>query len=796
MERRARSPFSKSQSCDGSRVAQALVPLGFPWKWVQWLSASAAPDAAFSIADQKNLELDLDLDLDPDHPVPDPDPDPELHLPYPRPYPPCTCRTHHDAATTPLNALLTWLALYLDHRGQCDYHTRLGFGFYRRSGSPSPSPLTLNSASDKLYNSWPSPDKTDVTPTASTTHFWAQRQRQRPRPRPTQRQRHPQRQRRRAMGAVRMRPRQILLTGGLMFFLICVFSILRLSPSTTTIPRAGSFSSHGRGKHDFSSSTWPAPPPQGPFNPKPKPAPAGSHPMWHLITAAERELEDTKSRQSKTLEDAVAEYRRRYRIPPPPHFDKWFAFARAKRVQLIDEFDMIHESLTPFWGLKPATIRQRAKEALGFDNALLGISLRDGKATHVQGGSDWQREATVAMMGKFMEWLPSMDLCFNLHDEPRVTVPHDDLAKLVRRGLQVNMPRAYLNEKPKNSFSKPATFLNEGHGFEESKLTRFNVFAHQPTWTHSRLSCPPDSPTRAIEEDEQVDDLSKYGLSDLGFVYNTTAMSDICNSPSLGSSFGFFDRPNAYNVVLDLFPIFSQSKISSYSDILYPSPWYWYEKVSYDEKKDMPWAKKQPQLYWRGSTTGGFSRNGGWRRQHRQHFVQKVNAVEDAKILVNKGNEAEQRWEPKVVNRADYKEIMDVSFSHVGQCDAGDCNAQKEFFNVQGRVSQEDAWQYKYLLDIDGNAFSGRFYAFLRSRSLVFKWAVFKEWHLEWLKPWAHYIPLSLQGEDWLEAIRFFSDGPLGRKEAERLANQQRDWANKVLRHEDMEVWFFRLLLE
>lgn len=591
-----------------------------------------------------------------------------------------------------------------------------------------------------------------------------------------------------------MRPRQLLLCGALFFIVICLLSLRRTSPETPA-PQRNSGSSHVDSNNAFESTTKPEPVPD-PSSPKPKPAPPGSHPMYHLINTAERELEETKSRQSKTLEEAVAEYRRRYKIPPPPNFDKWFAFAKAKEVQLIDEFDMIHEALTPFWGLKPATIRGRAKEALGFDNFLLGISIREGKTTHVQGGGEWQREATVGMMGKFIEWLPNMDLCFNLHDEPRVSVPFEDLAKLVKRGLDINMPRANMNPAPKNAFTKATRGLNPGDRFEESKTTRFNVFAHQPTWTHSRLSCPPESPTRAIEEEEKRDDLSKYGLGDLGFVYNVTAMADICYTPSLGSTFGFFDRPNAYNIVLDLFPIFSQSKISAYSDIIYPSPWYWYEKVSYDEKKDLAWEQKQDKFYWRGSTTGGFSRNGGWRRQHRQRFVQKINAAENAKILVNKGTESDQQWEPKSVPRGDYRDIMDVYFSHVGQCDDGDCDAQREFFTIKDRVGQQDAWQYKYLLDIDGNAFSGRFYAFLQSRSLVFKWAIFKEWHLEWLKPWAHYIPLSIQGEDWLEAVRFFGDSLLGKKEAERLATQQADWANKVLRHEDMEVWFFRLLLE
>jgi hypothetical protein len=517
--------------------------------------------------------------------------------------------------------------------------------------------------------------------------------------------------------------------------------------------------------------------------------------MQYLIREAEKELEATRARQSKTLSQAVAEYRRRYGIPPPPNFNKWFEFAQAKGVQLIDEFDMIQESITPFWGLKPATIRARATEALGFDNALLGVQIRNGKITHMEGGGDWQREATAGMMGKFLKWLPDMDLCFNLHDESRVVVPHDDMARLVQRARDVNMPAAN-HKNPKNTFTQKPKGLNDGTRFEESKLTRFNVFAHQPTWTHSRMSCSPKSPSRGLEDDEKKDDVSQYGLSELGFIYNVSAMSDICYSPSLSSTFGFFDRPNAYNIVHDLFPIFSQSKISSYSDILYPSPWYWYEKVPYDESKDKPWDQKVDKFYWRGSTTGGFSRNGGWRRQHRQRFVQKINAADNAKILVNAGSERNEKWETKVVPRGDYRNLMDVYFSGVGQCDPGDCVAQNEFFNVKGHAEQQDAWGYKYLLDIDGNAFSGRFYAFLRSKSLAYKWAIFREWHLEWLKPWAHYIPLSLQGDDWLEAVKYFADSEDGKKEAERLANQQRDWANKVLRHEDMEVWFFRLLLE
>ncbi|KAK4917558.1 hypothetical protein LTR28_013270 [Elasticomyces elasticus] len=74
--------------------------------------------------------------------------------------------------------------------------------------------------------------------------------------------------------------------------------------------------------------------------------------------------------------------------------------------------------------------------------------------------------------------------------------------------------------------------------------------------------------------------------------------------------------------------------------------------------------------------------------------------------------------------------------------------------------------------------------------------AVFREWHEEWVRPWVHYIPLSLRGDDALEAVRYFSGEAEGRVQAVRMAEAGREWANKALRNEDFEVWFFRLLLE
>ncbi|KAL1973743.1 hypothetical protein VTN31DRAFT_5303 [Thermomyces dupontii] len=524
----------------------------------------------------------------------------------------------------------------------------------------------------------------------------------------------------------------------------------------------------------------------------------GSHPISRLILDAGKQFKQRVSSQSKSLPEAVAEYRRRYGMPPPPNFDKWYKFARDRGVQIIDDYDTIYHSLLPFWSLPPKVIRQRAKETIGFDNNMIALLVRNGKIANAEGGGDgykWQREATVEMMKPFVQYLPDMDLAFNTHDEPRVVIPTEDLQRLVSYAKEVAIPATNKKESLRNSFSRRPSDLGKGDQIEEVTTTRFNRFAHQATWTHSRMSCPVGSPARSLDENAQ-DDTSRYAMGDLGFIYNTTAFSDICLTPSLRHTHGFFDRPNAFDIVQDLFPVFSQSKISSFQDILYPSPWYWAGRVAYNKSEDRPWDKKSGQLYWRGSTTGGYSRDGGWRRQHRQNFVDKVDNAHDddkTKILTRVGD---RDWAVKNVPRKSYQDLFNVKFTFIGQCDVDDCAAQEKFFDVAEKADPNWAWQYKYLADIDGNAFSGRYYSFLLSNSLVFKIALFREWHDEWLKPWVHYVPLSFRGDEYVESVRYFTEEEDGRIQGPLLAKQSKEWAQKVLRKEDMEAWFFRLLLE
>ena len=54
-------------------------------------------------------------------------------------------------------------------------------------------------------------------------------------------------------------------------------------------------------------------------------APRGvRHPIKDLIENATRQWEEKVGRQSKTLEQAVAEYKRRNGFSPPKGFDRWY----------------------------------------------------------------------------------------------------------------------------------------------------------------------------------------------------------------------------------------------------------------------------------------------------------------------------------------------------------------------------------------------------------------------------------------------------------------------------------------
>jgi hypothetical protein len=125
----------------------------------------------------------------------------------------------------------------------------------------------------------------------------------------------------------------------------------------------------------------------------------------------------------------------------------------------------------------------------------------------------------------------------------------------------------------------------------------------------------------------------------------------------------------------------------------------------------------------------------------------------------------------------------------------GTCDEINDNYAFRSRVSPEDLDNTKYLLDVDGNAWSARFQG-----SPVFKSTIIPEWWNDRVQPWVHYVPVKLDYTDLYDALTFFAGDLEGNGGADDLAQEiagaGRDWSMKYYRHEDMVAYAFRLYLE
>ena len=299
-----------------------------------------------------------------------------------------------------------------------------------------------------------------------------------------------------------------------------------------------------------------------------------------------------------------------------------------------------------------------------------------------------------------------------------------------------------------------------------------------------------------------------------GYVANFTLSGDICHQPDLQGLNGIFVEPQSVSATDVLFPLFGGSKLSVNNEILIPAPMYWNdeERFTGGGKVGLPWSRKRDQAIWRGVATGGKNRANNWKAFQRHRFV----AMNNGTKLVR----AEMSIDP-VVNFAlpdpSYKlqaqargrlgswvdSWANISFTNlmcVEKRITQQCSYTSPYFSTSDTVTLADQFNYKYLPDIDGNSFSGRYLGFLRSTSLPIKATVWKEWHDSRLVAWKHFVPMDNRYGDWYGIMEYFigyEGSPRGHSAAgKRIAKDGKDWADKVLRKEDMEIYLLRLLLE
>ncbi|KAJ7115010.1 hypothetical protein C8R44DRAFT_795157 [Mycena epipterygia] len=173
---------------------------------------------------------------------------------------------------------------------------------------------------------------------------------------------------------------------------------------------------------------------------------------------------------------------------------------------------------------------------------------------------------------------------------------------------------------------------------------------------------------------------------------------------SANDDVAFLLSSSSSDFTVDLYPLLSMTKISPcFSDILFPGQYFydespWSGKFAYPD--NIPWAEKKSQLYWRGMSNGGHIIG-----QNFRHFP-RFKLIDLART---------------------HSDVLDVKMTEFAETH---CTAKEECdrdaiideYDIHGPGdAREAAYGYKYLLDVDGNTFSGRFLGLLRSGSLVFK---------------------------------------------------------------------------
>ncbi|OAQ71611.1 endoplasmic reticulum-resident kdel protein [Purpureocillium lilacinum] len=544
---------------------------------------------------------------------------------------------------------------------------------------------------------------------------------------------------------------------------------------------------------------------------KPKTAPPASepgrkkHPIDKLIYDAQHHFAELTSKESKTVEQAAQAYRKQRGRHPPPGFDKWFAFARSHNALVVEDFfDQIHHDIEPFWGLDPALMRREASQ---FE---MTINVRNGNAT---AGSDWfWTKIWLNLVQEIAPLLPDMDLALNAMDEPRLVVPWEDMQGFMQKAAKtVKLPKA------KTVVSEFQKLPEPRKGNLAGEIQQKSWEQTKPYWPVARRGCPPSSAARTAPLQESFADPpsinTKHAEPHLykGFVSNYTLSNELCHQPDLQGLEGILIAPLSTSATKTMFPMFGGSKLTVNNEILLPAPMYWNEEERFTGGDDhgVEWREKHNKAIWRGVATGGLNRADNWRGFQRHRFIAMGNGTKVALVEAGEKPEnfalAEEQY--GVSAQRDGKlgewlnEWSDVGFIDLS-CDPpqkGRCNYTDFYFHPVKGLKMAEQFGSKYLPDIDGNSFSGRYLGFLRSTSLPIKSTIWREWHDSRLVPWKHFVPMDNRFTDYYGIMEYFL-GYQGRDghdhAAEKMASEGKEWAEQVLRKEDMLVYVLRLLLE
>ncbi|KAF8879824.1 glycosyltransferase family 90 protein [Infundibulicybe gibba] len=553
------------------------------------------------------------------------------------------------------------------------------------------------------------------------------------------------------------------------------------------------------------------------------------HPIPKLIEEAEASYRKKLGRQSKTLKAAVTEYKRRYGRDPPRGFGDWWKFAQEHDVKMVDEYDGLVRDLAPFWTLSGEELRRRAYQVGNLPSIDL-VRIKDGKASTVniaKGFEDSEVSARASgfrsMLGKYeSKCLPDMDFPINAKAEGRVLVPWEH--------------QTHLNLTKQDSSAGIESML--GGPFVPDWGSDGNV------WEAWRRTCEPGTAARRLFSSLRdtfsaptTNYLSSSGSGpggDFSFMAQTSFNLDFCNRPYAHYTQGHFFSD--WRTIPALYPVFSPARAKGFLDIKIPSHYYYGSTQRYTygwdpinlELKDVdhmevPWEQKLDKIFWRGATTGGGNHPPGFSAQYQRHrFLRAASSHSKANRTITFADPpTTTNYVSAPVPIAELNDaIMDTAFVKALSPESypGGLKALMEDHRFGDSVPLGKHWSYKYLVDLDGMSYSGRFMAFLASDSVPVKSTIYDEFFSDWIQPWVHFIPLSSSYKEIYNIHAFFS-GPIpaaleainstqldmppekrrpidGDRRLRRIARAGKHWKQTIGRTVDMEAYVYRLCLE
>ncbi|KAF9527066.1 glycosyl transferase family 90-domain-containing protein [Crepidotus variabilis] len=526
--------------------------------------------------------------------------------------------------------------------------------------------------------------------------------------------------------------------------------------------------------------------------------PNGSHPVLELIQDAEARWQKKLNQASKTLEDAVTEYKRRYSRPPPAGFDDWWAYVQDNDVQLPDEYDFIYHDLEPFWGASPEDLIkiQKAQEEITDTYTLSKNETHpfvDLARTAFSTPDRWRErnllrgmDEVLGLLEPIEHMLPNFRATFSPHDNPNLL---SDFA----------VKQAYLNAAKEKKYVDLDNLPKvEHYGFASA--------------------CPPGSPGRLTEGPVNQKIRPAPSISKT-FIYDHELSMDPCYNPSIFYNHGQY-------VAHDLGPRpqpklamqFSWCTTPLFHDVQPPTFIAWIDDVK-PRENDPPWEDKTDErLFWRGSNTG-MNHNDGtrWIYAQRIHLVRMTSELNGTEKVImppfttgQPNASTDMNWDKMQVGESvEIKKaflnpsMMDISFSGKPlACDPKYCAYLETLFEWRNKVAPngKNVGNHKYFVDIDGNGWSSRFKRLMTSNSLIFKATAYREWWIDRIQPWVHYVPIQVDYSDLYDSYLFFRGGAYGEGNhdelARKIASAGREWSLAFWRKEDMTAYFFRLLLE